>query len=881
MRARRFLLLFVFCSLLPWGNTLCGQSILDREVSLRLRQTPLTDALLALSATSGVGIIFSSDVLPPDRTIDLRIRRRTLREALDRLLADTGLTYALVGQQLVLRPADRPAEPVTISGYLEDAATRERLIGATVYEPLSGRGAVTNEYGFYSLTLPPGSYRLQYGYLGYQSVQETVELRADRTRTLRLEPSILLREVVIVPSGDSLTLRDRANGLGDIPKEIIDRIPSVGGESDVVRTAQLLAGVQSGADGFGGLSVRGGGVDQNLYLLDGVPVYNALHTFGVFSVYNSDAVSSSRLLRGDFPARYGGRLSSVLDVRVREGNLRTLSGQVDVGLTSADVWVGGPLVRERAGFFVSARRSFFDVYSRPYTRNNRRNRGESGEFGYYFYDLNAKLNWRIDERHTIFLSVDNGGDLLDDERGFLVSQVDTLFAVQQDDLTDWGNTVGVLRYTYQAGPRLFLKSMAAYSRYRFNDRTSYDVERFVGDSLATSQFFLYNYASNNRDLIAKLEADYLPDPDHYIRLGLEYVRHRFQPGVIDTTNTRGVVIDLGNSFLENDPLRSTETNFFVEDEWRAADRWLLNGGLRVGLASVVQGRYLNVEPRLAVTHQIQRSLTLRAAVSRVVQPLHLLSNSGIGLPLDLWVSSTRRVPPQTAIQSSARLDYQVSAAWHLRTEAYFKDMRNLITFEEGVISSINAFNWQDRIVRGRGRAYGVELQLTKEAGRTTGWLNYAYTRSTRTYAALNGGNTFDFRFDRPHSLKLVLTHQLDMRWRAAATFQWSSGMPFTIPLQDLLLTIPGFEGQTVVQIPSVRNSLRMPANHRLDVSVTYEAGRRRNSALTFGVYNLYNRRNPIYFDVRNRVDEAGNTVRVNTQTTLLPIFPYLRLKRPF
>ena len=838
-----------------------------------------------LTERSATGIVFSSGILPPDARVSLRVRRRTLRTTLDQLLVDTGLGYSLVGRQVVLEkrpPATVEAEPVTLSGYVEDAASGERLIGATIYEPVSGRGTVSNEYGFYSLTLPPGAYRLQVGYLGYQSAVLDAVLNRDLRRVVPLEPSILLREVVITPPADSLSLRDQSNGLGIIPGEIIDRVPTVGGENDVVRTAQLLAGVQSGADGFGGLSVRGGGVDQNLYLLDGVPVYNALHGFGVYSVYNSDAVSSVQLLRGDFPARYGGRLSSVLDVRIREGNMRNFAGQADLGLSSVGAWAEGPLVRERASFFVSARRSLFDYYSRPYTRRRRADRGESGEFGYFFYDVNAKLNWRLNERNSLFVSVYNGGDRLDDVRGFEVTQVDTTFAVVQSDLLEWGNTVGVLRWTHQAGPRLFIKSMAAFSRYRFDNEASYDVDRRLRDSLVEQQFFLYRYASNNRDLILKLEADYVPNSRHYLRLGVEGIAHRFQPGVIDTSNTNGLLIELGGSFVNSPPLRSEEINVFVEDDWQLGARWLINGGLRWSNALVDATVYSNLEPRLTVTHRVQRSVLLRAAVSRVVQPLHLLSNSGIGLPLDLWVSSTRRVPPQRAWQTSLRADYQPGTSWHFHLEAYYKRMRGLITFEEGVISSINAFNWQDRIVRGDGRAYGIEVQVTKKVGRTTGWVNYAYTRSTRTYAELNGGVAFPFQFDRPHSIKAVLTHRANDRWDYSAAFQYGSGMPFTIPLQDLLLTIPGFEGQTVVQIPSVRNSLRLPANHRLDLSVAYRTGRQRNGRWIFGVYNVYNRRNPIYVDIRSRIDPAtGETVRVFTQTTLLPIFPYLRYQYSF
>ena len=864
---------------LTTNGALYAQSILDREVSLRLRDASLADALFTLAEEAETGIIFSSEILPDGPPLELRLRRRSFRDALDRLLADTGLTYSIVGRQVVLERAPTPVftEPVTLSGYFENADSGERLIGATVYEPLSGRGTVSNEYGFYSLTLPPATYRLQFSYLGYQTAQQTLELTADRDLIVKLDPSILLREVVITPPADSLSLRDQSAGLGTIPGEIIDRVPTVGGENDVVRTAQLLAGVQSGADGFGGLSVRGGGVDQNLYLLDGVPVYNALHSFGVYSVYNSDAVSSVQLLRGDFPARYGGRLSSVLDVRIREGNMRRFAGQVDVGLTSVSLWAEGPIVRDRASFFVSARRSLFDFYSRPYTRNRRAARGESGEFGYYFYDFNAKVNWRLDERNSLFVSAYQGGDLLEDERGFSVAQADTLFNVVQGDQLDWGNSVAVLRWTHQAGPQLFLKTMAAFSRYRFNNEASYDIDRSVRDSLTAQQFFLYQYGSNNRDLIAKFSADYLPNDRHYLRFGVEGIAHQFQPGVIDTSNANGLLIELEGSFVNSPPLRSEELNFFAEDDWQIGSRWLLNGGLRLSTVFVNDTRYTNLEPRLTATYRLQRSILLCASAGRVVQPLHLLSNSGIGLPLDLWVSSTRRVPPQRAVQYSLRGDYQPNARWHFHMEGYYKRMRGLITFEEGLISSINAFNWQDRILSGTGMAYGVEFQLTKKMGNTTGWINYTYARSFRTYTELNDGEAFPFRFDRPHSFKTVMTHSMRPQWTVSATFQYSSGMPFTIPLQDLLLIIPGTEGQTIVQIPSVRNSLRLPANHRLDVSTNYKPNAR--IRWTFGVYNLYNRRNPIYVDIRSRINAVtGDPERVFTQTTLLPIFPYLRFQ---
>ena len=877
---RRSLLLLCCCFL--WALALQAQSPLDRRVDFSVAQVPLADALYELTERGDVSITFTNELLP-DRTVTLTLRDTPVRIVLDNLLLRTDLSYSLLDDQIILSRRPPPVRTFHLSGYLQDAQSGERLIGANIYAPDLRAGVSTNEYGFYSIELPEGTARLRFSYLGYRPLEQQIEIARDRILTLGLEPALTLSAVTILGNQKNL-LHYRAYE-EEIPPPLLEDVPGLGGDKDVLRTAQLLSGVQSGADGFGGMSVRGGNVDQNLYLLDGAPVYNGLHGYGLSSIYNSDAIRMARVYKGSFPARYGGRLSSVVDVHIKEGNLNRLRASADVGLTSAKLSVEGPLVKERTSFFVSARRSLFDLYTRAVSREIRQNDpGREGEWSYFYYDLNAKINHRFSDRDKVFLSFYRGGDQLRDLDQITQMQTDSFFRIRNEELTRWGNNVGAFRWNHLFGPTLFGNLTLTYSRYEYRSRSYLDNQFLTDGILQNRESVLLQYASNNQDLTAKLDFDFTPSNTQFIRFGLSMTRHRFQPGIISLDNESVANLDTLSEatieeFLSSDALRSTEVEGYLENDLEFNDRLALNVGLRFTTLFVNGGSYATAQPRAALTYAPSGQWAFSIGGGRHVQTLHLLSNTGVGLPLDLWVTSTDRVRPQLSWQGTVGTIFRPNDFWTFELEGYRKSFRNLIAFQDGAISTVDATSWQDRIVTGSGESRGIEFRLSFQKPKTHLRFNYTYADSDRTFPDLNGGETFPYRFDRRHNLNFLLAQRFSDRWRGSLSFTYGSGMAFTVPAQEFLFAIPGFFFRDVLTIYSERNRLRMPANHRLDLGASYlfPEGKFLEKELSFGVYNAYNRTNPLYFGVGTRLnDETGLPRRVYTQTSLFPVFPYAR-----
>ena len=868
------------------STSVVAQNILATPLSVEFNELPLSDALFELSDRAGIGITFTEEVLPPDRTVTLFEPNITLGAALDLTLSGTGLGFEVIGRQIVLVPI----RYFVYSGYLEDQSTGERLIGAAVYDPVSQTGVVTNEYGFFSLRLPAEPVRIRHAYLGYKSKEVDLRLRADRNATVGLEPSIDLAPVEVLARAEDKPILQLPTNAHRYTDKQLEKMTGPGGESDLLQSAQLLSGIQTGADGFGGLSVRGGSVDQNLFLLDGVPVYNGQHGLGLVSIYNSDAIRSATIYKGPFPARYGGRLSSVVDVRIKEGNSKEIIGAADVGLTSAKLTLEGPLVKDRSSFFVSGRRSLIDLFTRPFTRQQRaQTPGRAGEWAYFFEDINAKINYRFSDRDQVYLSLYRGGDQLSDEDSREQFQGDTLYFIETDERTRWGNTVGAFRWNHLFNPQLFGNLSLTFSRYDYNSRSYRDNQVMIQQvNLSSRESLLTDYRSNNQDLGARVDFDYLPSPTHHLRFGASWTHHEFQPGIVSLDNSFAENLDsLSEQTIEtllgSDPLVSDEVEAYLENDFEIVPRLYAQLGIRSTCLMVNGGNYWNMQPRGNLKFTPSDRLAIFVSGGRHVQTLHLLSNTGIGLPLDLWVTSTERVPPQTSWQVAGGVQWLSNEHWTLELEAYRKTMRNLITFEEGVIGNVNATSWQNRIRFGTGEAQGLEFRAAYVLPSTAIRLNYTYARATRQFPGINDGQPFPYRFDRRHMVSLSGFHEVNDRWLLRMSFQFGTGMAFTVPAQEFLFAIPGFFYRDVLTIFSERNRLRMPANHRLDIGAVYQLkGEKIRQQLSFGIYNVYNRTNPLYFGVGTRLDEVtGEPRRVYTQTSLFPIFPYVRYKMSF
>ena len=750
---------------------------------------------------------------------------------------------------------------LTISGYVRDAATGESLPGVAVVHPASGQGTSTNTFGFYSLTLAasPDSVQLLVSGLGYEKLRLARRADGSFTHDFRLKPaSAELAGVEVVGSREEKIAESTRMGTINIPVKQIKLLPALFGETDVLKVLQLLPGVQAGGEGSSGLYVRGGSPDQNLLLLDGTPIYNASHLFGFFSVFNADAIKNVELIKGGFPARYGGRLSSVVDITMKEGNMQKLHGEGAIGLIASRLTVEGPIKKDTASFIFSARRTYIDILARPIIKAQTK----GATAGYYFYDLNGKLNWKLNARNRLYLSGYLGYDefYANDK-----STRDNGDYSQQNNALGWGNRIAALRWNHIVNDRLFLNTHLTYTRYQFDVGVSQE-DHYTTNGQAQTDKFSLSYLSNIQDVSAKMDFDYVPNPNHYVRFGGQYIRHQFRPGASQTEGSTNP----DDNKATGRRIGANEARLYAEDDVKLTDRLKVNVGLRVNSFLVDKKLYPSVEPRLSARFLLTEDWALKASYARTTQYIHLLTNSGIGLPTDLWVPSTARTLPQKAQQFSLGASRNLrfhGEDFELSMEAYYKPMQNLIEFREGAdFVGTTDDNYESKITSGQGWAYGAELFLQKKTGRTTGWIGYTLAWSNRRFAELNQGQLFPYRYDRRHDFKLVVIHEFNSRLTLSGTFVYGTGNAVTLAQGRYQLgTYATYDDY------GPRNSYRMAAYHRLDLDLSHTKKKRWGEVVnSISVYNAYNRHNP-YFIYLGRA--AGSNQPSYRQISLFPILP--------
>ena len=767
----------------------------------------------------------------------------------------------------------------TLSGYVEDAASGEKLIGAVLYEPTLQKGTTTNRYGFFSLTLPAGPLQVVVFHIGYQSDTLATRLDQDVQLTIALQPTPLEMGAVQVEAERLDPIQEQSQmSVVQVPIRQIKNAPVLMGEVDVLKTLQLLPGVQSGAEGMSGLYVRGGSPDQNLLLLDGAPVYNASHLFGFFSVFNANAIKNVQLTKAGFPARYGGRLSSVLEVDMKDGNMKTFEGEGSVGLIASQLTLQGPLRKDRTSFIVSARRTYIDLLIRPFLRSN--NKG-----GYHFYDLNAKLNHIFSPNSRVFLNVYGGddrfwSDVEDEDTGDNYREKDAIAAN-----FGWGNITSTLRWNYLFSNQLFGNLTAIYSRYQLSTAVDHRSTTTLDGERETDTLRL-RYRSGIRDWGLKLDFDYIPNPAHYIRFGGSSTLHTYSPGAaqIKVSPADGAPEDTTLAAQVTDAL---EYSMYGEDEVLLTDHLKANVGLHTSGFLVNDEFYTSLQPRVSTRYLLPSDWAVKASYALMRQYIHLLSNSTVGLPTDLWLPATERVRPQWSRQFGVGLARQFKDQYEFSLEGYYKTMTNLIEYREGA-SFLVGFgeneDWQDKVEIGRGWSYGTELFVQKKRGRTTGWIGYTLSWTKRRFDRLNQGRAFPYRYDRRHDFALVLTHQLKQSTNFSLTWVYGTGNAATLPVARYY----GYHERSVggrehvlpyeTQIYGDRNSYRMSAFHRLDLGFNFGD----KHGFSFGVYNAYNRKNPyfIYFDD----DYDPNTTDIKRrakQVSLFPLLPWLNYRFKF
>ncbi len=797
----------------------------------------------------------------------------------------------------------------TLSGSVMDAVSHETLLGATLYDTHSELGTTTNEYGFFSLTLPAGRVKLEISYVGYAPQVKEIELTGNTTINFLLEPAVGIEQVVVYGDRRHSGALSAQMGAIEVPLAQIKAVPTMFGEQDVMKALQLLPGVQAGSEGSSGIYVRGGGADENLTLLDGVPMYNVNHLGGFFSAFNPDAVKSVTLFKGSFPARFSSRLSSVVDVRTKDGDMYAYHGNVSLGVISSRINLEGPLWKGRTSFNVSFRRTYSDLITSGVLGVLSATELDTGSIygGYYFYDLNAKITHRFSDRDRLYLSLYMG----DDAVYFNVRDKYTY----GDNTTEesrlkmdwkWGNLVASARWNRVCSPQLFMDASLTYTRYR-NDLGVGTILNSSSSAGKESSEIGLGANSGISDLTAKVDMSWNPSPEHKVRYGASMTGHTFRPDVMvarmslsaDYTDPEsGAVID---TLIEMDEMigekivKALEVVAYAEDEI-SYDDWLqANVGLSYS-GFAVQGKYYHsLQPRVSARALLADNLSVKVGYAYMTQYVHLLMNNAISLPSDLWVPVTERIKPMSSSQVAAGVFYDIPGLFDLSVEAYYKDMNNLMEYKDGASLMATTSGWEDKVCLGRGWAYGVEFLLQRSVGRTTGWIGYTWSKSMRLFdrpgEEINGGRPFPAKYDRRHDISITIAHKLTDNIDLSATWVYNTGNCATLAMQ-YFQPMPGelspgaegggsyYYGDNLSYVPS-RNNYRYDPYHRLDVGVNFHKQKKYGvRTWNISVYNAYNSMNPFIMypteEAVHNYDGQGNlSVSWRKKFVKLTIFPII------
>ncbi|MBC7935708.1 MAG: TonB-dependent receptor [Rhizobacter sp.] len=754
----------------------------------------------------------------------------------------------------------------TVSGYIKDAYSGETMIGATLTVKDKGKGISSNQYGFYSITLDAGRYIFTSTSIGYLSQTINIDLKADTVLNISMISGAALQQEVIV------TARKRDNnvkaaqmGKISLPIEQIKQVPAFLGEVDLLKVVQLLPGIRNAGEGSAGIYVRGGGPDQNLIMLDDAVVYNTGHLFGFFSIFNSDAIKNVSLIKGGMPAQYGGRLSSVLDISMKEGNNREFQMEGGIGLIASRFSIQGPIKKDKSSFILSARRTYVDALAKPFISKQSQFYGS----GYYFYDLNAKLNYKFSEKDRLYLSGYFGRDVFDFVNGRQSLDVNI----------PWGNATGTLRWNHVFNKKLFANTTAVYNDYNF---------KFT----AAQNDFQVGLSSGIRDITLKQDLDWYPEGKHKIKFGGIYTYHRFSPSVVSGRQDS----------IEFKPLNpqvkfAHEAAAYIQDDWEISNKWQVNAGLRYSMFqqigafkiyetdvngnrtdSTVFGKgeavktYGGFEPRVSLRYSVNEETSIKASVTRNLQYIHLVSNAGTTLPTDLWVPSTYKVQPQKSWLYAAGLFKNFkNSMYETSLEVYYKQMDNQIEYREGYTPN-TIDDTENDFVFGKGWSYGSELFVNKVKGKLTGWVGYTLSWTWRKFPQLNFGEKYPAKYDRRHDLSIVALYQLSKRWKVSATFVYGTGNAATLPQRFYIV------GGVLTQEYSRINQYRLPSYHRLDLSAVLQGKkndrRKLKTEWVFSIYNAYSRANPYFIYYDQTGNPYNGTLKVQAkQVSIFPIIP--------
>ena len=746
----------------------------------------------------------------------------------------------------------------TLSGIIRESGSGETLPGVSIYCDSLRIGVQSNAYGFYSLTLPEGKHRIKISALGFSAIDSVITFSQNLRVDFNVGQGIALKEVVINAEVKKRISEESQMSVINIPVQQIKDIPALMGEKDVLKVIQLMPGVQKGSEGSSGIYVRGGGPDQNLIILDDANVYNAYHLFGFFSLFNGDALKSVELVKGGFPASYGGRLSSVINMQMKEGNQEEFHGEAGIGLISSRLVLEGPLKKKKSSFLISARRTYIDALIYPFLPPEQKG-------GYFFYDLNAKLNYTLTYKDRLYLSGYFGKDK------FYFNSNNDGFKLKGN--LNWGNATGTLRWNHIYSGKLFSNTSAIFTNYQLGigSREEFD-----------SSYFDLQFGSAIRDYTIKHDFDFYPNSKHHIRFGGLAIFHRFKPSAVVVKSS-----DALSAGISVNSIYTMESGLYVEDDWKISGRLKANIGLRVSHYVANKTSFTNPEPRVSARYSITEKSAVKASYALMNQYLHLLSSTGVSLPTDLWVPATRNLRPMQSQQWALGWAQELPKGINLTIEGYYKNMRDISFYKEGASfllidnpEGAQGINWEKNITQGKGWSYGSEFLLQKEKGKWSGWIGYTLSWTYVQFDSINFGKKFFPRYDRRHDISIVNIYKFNDRIKLSCTWVYGTGNAITLPVAQYDAAphnpaqIDNYSQYNFIGFRNdygEKNSFRMAPYHRLDVGIQFTKVKKRYTrTFELSFYNAYNRWNPFFYYIERGVTATQNKLM---QVTLFPILP--------
>ncbi len=857
-----------------------AQTILDQEIKLPI-QSGSTDDLLQ-NIEDKTGIIFSySNRVCIKSSIKLSSRYNSIYNFLNEIFLDCPVNYKIKNNKVLITPIEKKEVKnkgnfYQVSGFVTSAEDGEILIGASVYDLLKVTGTSTNPYGYYSFKVPKGEVIINASYVGFTTRQNRFDIHKDTLLNIQLSKASAIQEVPVISNIAPEGINTTRTGTISVPIEQIKEMPAILGEVDVIKSLVLLPGINSGGEGSGGLYVRGGGADQNLYLLDDVPIYNISHLLGFFSIFNAEAINNVNITKGGFPARYGGRLSSVIDVRMKDGSKEKINGLVSLGILSSQLSLNGP-ISKKTTFSISARRSYFDLYSSLIQQNL------ASKTSFFFYDINSKISHQLNAKNKLYFSFYTGQDKYFTKYNYrkltTASQPD-ISSIKLNDETNsgWGNLMSALRWNKLFNDKLISNITLAYTRYKY----------FIGylqNEVKTNSWNYYEqkYNSGIADAMLKIDFDYFLNNNHHVKFGGNYTYHIFNPKVdiIKKVENIETVID---STIGGTNMYGKEIYLYAEDDFSISKRLKFNVGLHYAGYITPNKMYHSWQPRLSGRYLVHPKLAIKASYSRMTQFLHVVNSNSLLLTTDVWLPVTDEIKPQYSDLYAFSAKWQIQQGFNISIEAYYKDNRQLIMIDP----ENNAASWQTDIIYGKGDVKGIEFLIHKKYNKLSGWFGYTLSKSENIFPGVNNGKYFPTSYDRRHDVGIYTNYKINDNINIGATWAFSSGNAVTLPTQKYYKPTTPTQGSITSNNYSEYideiNGYTMPVYHRLDIGLNMTKkikwGER---TWSLGIYNAYGRQNAFSLYFTSEYDDNGDLVkRQLNQLSLFPFpIPYLRYSIKF